>query len=100
MTRTRINSIAVCVAAALSVSAAASSPEEERQKRLAWWHEARFGMFIHWGLYAIPAGEWKGKPVPGIGEWIMNHARIPVKEYERLASQFNPVEFNADEWIS
>src|SRR6266851_4812385 len=97
---TRITSIAVCVAAALSVSTAASSPEEERQKRLAWWHEARFGMFIHWGLYAIPAGEWKGKPVPGIGEWIMNHAKIPVKEYERLASQFNPVEFNANEWVS
>ncbi len=57
-------------------------------------------MFIHWGLYAIPAGEWKGKPVEGIGEWVMNHAKIPVGEYEQLAKQFNPVKFNADEWVS
>src|SRR6516162_9060073 len=57
-------------------------------------------MFVHWGLYAIPAGEWKGKPVPGIGEWVMNRARIPVSEYEELAKQFNPVKFNADEWVS
>ena len=60
--------------------------------RLGWWREARFGLFIHWGLYAVPAGEWKGQPVPGIGEWIMHRARIPVAEYEQLAAQFNPVE--------
>ena len=47
--------------------------------RLKWWEEARFGMFIHWGLYAIPAGKWKGKPVAGIGEWIMKRAEIPAK---------------------
>ncbi|MBV8831487.1 MAG: alpha-L-fucosidase [Acidobacteriaceae bacterium] len=69
------------------------------QDRLTWWRDARFGMFIHWGLYSIPAGEWKGQQVPGIGEWIMNRAKIPVKEYEQLASQFNPVKFNADEWV-
>ena len=45
-----------------------------------WWREARFGMFIHWGLYAVPAGLWKGKEIPGIGEWIMYRAQIPVKE--------------------
>src|SRR5690349_6096635 len=67
---------------------------------LEWWRQARFGMFIHWGLYAIPAGEWKGKPIPGIGEWIMNRAKIPVTEYEHLAAQFNPVKFNADEWVA
>jgi alpha-L-fucosidase len=60
--------------------------------------ENKFGMFIHWGLYAIPAGEWKGQYVRGIGEWIMFRAKIPVKEYEQLASQFNPVKFNAEEW--
>ncbi|MGH9311765.1 MAG: alpha-L-fucosidase, partial [Vicinamibacterales bacterium] len=53
----------------------------------------------HWGLYAIPAGEWKGKRIPGIGEWIMNRAQIPVREYEQLAKQFNPVKFNATEWV-
>jgi len=56
-------------------------------------------MFIHWGLYAIPAGEWKGQPVPGIGEWIMLRAKIPVAEYAALARQFNPVKFNAEEWV-
>ncbi|MGQ9632400.1 MAG: alpha-L-fucosidase [bacterium] len=68
--------------------------------RLNWWRDAKFGLFIHWGLYAIPAGEWKGKEVPGIGEWIMYRARIPVAEYEQLAKQFNPVKFNAAEWVS
>ena len=47
-----------------------------------WWREARFGMFVHWGLYAVPAGEWNGKEIPGISEWIMLRAKIPVAEYE------------------
>ncbi len=68
--------------------------------RLDWWRDARFGMFIHWGLYAIPAGEWKGEQIPGIGEWIMHRARIPVREYEPLAARFNPVRFDAAEWVS
>jgi alpha-L-fucosidase len=58
----------------------------------------KFGMFIHWGLYALPAGEWKGQYVRGIGEWIMNRARIPVEEYAELAKQFNPVRFSGDDW--
>src|SRR4028119_1170635 len=66
--------------------------------RTRWWREAKYGMFIHWGLYAVPAGEWKGQKVPGIGEWIMHNAKIPVPEYEPLAAQFNPVKFNAREW--
>jgi alpha-L-fucosidase len=70
-----------------------------RQERLAWFKDAKYGLFIHWGLYAIPAGEWKGKRIPGIGEWIMNRARIPVAEYEQLARQWNPVKFNADAWV-
>jgi alpha-L-fucosidase len=67
--------------------------------RMLWWREARFGMFIHWGLYALPAGEWNGKEIDGIGEWIMKRARIPVNEYRRLAGQFNPVHFNAHEFV-
>src|SRR6266536_1648040 len=63
------------------------SIDKQKEQRLRWWREARFGMFIHWGLYAVPAGEWKGKPIPGIGEWIMNRAKIPVAEYEPLARQ-------------
>ena len=56
-------------------------------------------MFIHWGLYAIPAGIWKGEPVEGIGEWIMFRARIPRREYEALAERFNPTRFDARAWV-
>jgi len=69
--------------------------QAQRDARMAWWREARFGMFIHWGLYAIPAGSWNGKQVPGIGEWIMNRGSIPVADYKALASQFNPTGFSA-----
>ncbi|GMV24931.1 MAG: hypothetical protein AMXMBFR58_09620 [Phycisphaerae bacterium] len=67
--------------------------------RMGWWREARFGMFIHWGLYAIPAGVWNGKDTPGIGEWIMHDLQIPVAEYEPLAAKFNPTRFDAEAWV-
>ena len=51
------------------------------------------------GLYAIPAGEWNGKRSLGLGEWVMFRSPVPVKEYEQLAARFNPVKFNADEWV-
>lgn len=73
-------------------------PDPVRETRLAWWHEAKFGMFIHWGLYALPAGEWNGKYYSGIGEWIMFKARIPVADYEQLAKRFNPGRFDAEAW--
>ena len=82
-----------------AVAPPAETPAQ-RDRRMAWWREARFGMFIHWGLYAVPAGVWKGKQIGGIGEWIMNRAKIPVSEYEKLVGQFNPVRFNAAEWVS
>ena len=70
----------------------------DAEERLKWWHEVRFGMFIHWGLYASLAGEWKGEKIKGIGEWIMRKAEIPVDEYEPLADDFNPVKFDAEAW--
>ena len=73
--------------------------QAERDARMQWWREARFGLFIHWGLYAIPAGEWNGKPVEGTGEWIMHNAKIPVPEYEPLAPRFNPTRFDARRWV-
>jgi alpha-L-fucosidase len=74
--------------------------EDARQdRRLEWFRDAKFGLFIHWGLYAIPAGVWQGEQIPGIGEWIMLRARIPVAEYEQLAKQFNPVQFDAKAWV-
>ncbi len=70
-----------------------------QDERMDWWRDARFGMFVHWGLYAVPAGTYKGERIDGIGEWIMNSAKIPVEEYEKFAGQFNPVGFRADEWV-
>jgi alpha-L-fucosidase len=72
----------------------------QRDARMKWWREARFGMFIHWGLYSIPAGTWDGKRIPGIGEWIMNNASIPVADYKALAPQFNPTGFNAHDIVA
>src|SRR5262245_58874307 len=71
-----------------------------RDERMRWWREARFGLFIHWGLYAIPAGEWNGQPVKSAGEWIMNTAAIPAADYEKLAPKFNPTKFDAKQWVS
>jgi alpha-L-fucosidase len=83
---------------AQSGAADLESPEA-KQARLAWFKDAKYGLFIHWGLYAIPAGEWKSKQIPGLGEWIMNRGHIPVAEYEQLAKQWNPVKFDADAWV-
>jgi alpha-L-fucosidase len=76
-----------------------SETQEQHDERMEWWREARFGMFIHWGLYAVPAGQWEGKEIGGISEWIMNSAHIPIPEYEKLTKQFNPVKFNAEQWV-
>lgn len=66
-------------------------------ERMAWWRDARLGMFIHWGLYAIPAGEWNGET--NHAEWIRTTAQIPLETYDQFVGQFNPVKFNAKEWV-
>lgn len=68
-------------------------------ERIQWWRDARFGMFIHWGLYSLPAGEWKGKSVKGYSEHLMRKEKISKAEYLDLAHVFNPLKFNAEEWI-
>ena len=73
--------------------------KEQRDARMAWWRDAKFGLFIHWGVYSVPAGFYQDKPVKGIGEWIMNRGKIPMAEYQQFAKQFNPVKFNADDWV-
>jgi alpha-L-fucosidase len=88
------------VAAAPSTDPSGAKRTLAKDQRMQWWREARFGMFIHWGIYSVPAGEWKGKQIRSAGEWIMQNAHIPVAEYEQLAKQFDPVEFNADQWVS
>ena len=83
---------------------------EQRDKRMAWWRDARFGLFIHWGVYAVLAGDWKGKKygkqhktpsgaLMGSIEWTMKMAEIPVAEYEEVAKTLNPVDFDAAEWV-
>jgi alpha-L-fucosidase len=64
-----------------------------------WWREARFGMFIHWGVYSVPAGTYKGQRVPGIGEWIMCNGKIPMAEYQAFARQYNPVQYSPDDLV-
>jgi alpha-L-fucosidase len=78
------------------------SPETKEQKdaRMKWWREARFGMFIHWGIYSVPAGVYQGRNISNLGEWIMNYAKIPSAEYKKYADQFNPTKFNADDFVT
>ena len=64
-----------------------------------WFKEAGFGMMIHWGLYSLLGGEWREHRMDYIGEWIMSKYEIPIKEYERLAAAFNPIYFDAEEWV-
>lgn len=66
--------------------------------KMNWWKEAKFGLFIHWGVYSVPAGVYHGKDIDGIGEWIMNHGKIPVSEYQTYAKQFNPVKYDPEAW--
>lgn len=73
--------------------------QKDKDKRMAWFREARFGMFIHWGLYAVPAGVWKGQNYAGASEWLMNTAKIPVADYKPLQPQFNPVKYDAKRWV-
>lgn len=71
----------------------------ERDARMAWWREARFGMFIHWGVSAVPAGLYRDAEVNGTAEWIMLKAKIPVAEYRGYAKSFNPTRYDADAWV-
>ncbi|WP_051416752.1 alpha-L-fucosidase [Asinibacterium sp. OR53] len=70
------------------------------QPNIQWFKDAKFGLFIHWGLYSQLAGKWNGKRYYGSGEWIMNQAKIPAAAYAKVAADFNPVQFNAEEWAS
>ncbi|MGI4790779.1 MAG: alpha-L-fucosidase [Janthinobacterium lividum] len=91
-------------AAAKSVDPHVNETKAQQDTRMAWWRQARFGMFIHWGLYAVPAGVWHGKDTAGefsagAGEWMMHDLKIPVAPYAAQAAQFNPVQFSAETWV-
>lgn len=94
------------VVAAPLIAAATESPDPyagetpaQRDARLGWFRAARFGMFIHWGVYSVPAGTYEGKQIPGIGEWIMNRGKIPMTNYQAFAREYNPVKYDADAWV-
>ena len=88
----------LCVASLHAQVVAVQSDSDSKDARMAWFREARFGMFVHWGLYAIPGGEWQGKKTSGTGEWIMRNAGITVADYEPLKDQWNPAKFDARAW--
>ncbi len=115
ITLSRCSALALLVAAALAAqpndrdSKAIQQAEKSwwkaaqatRDQRLAWWRDARFGCFIHWGAYSGPVGEWNGKPFSGYAEHLMRIQKIPLKEYKlRVVAPFDPVKFNAEEWVS
>ena len=78
--------------------------QSEKEKRMEWFSDARFGMFLHWGVYSTFGGEWNGvdhgKEMGGASaEWIYLRADIPKKDYEQAAYNFNPVNYNPSEWL-
>jgi hypothetical protein len=113
MTLSRLLAIALTAVAMLppiharaEESPRAPNPEElkptaeEINARLGWWREARFGMFVHWGISSTLGGSWQGKRYGSYAEHIQRMAKIPIPVYHKeVAGSFNPVAFNADEWI-
>jgi alpha-L-fucosidase len=94
------NLLILCFSLILLQGAPAQESKEARDKRMQWWREARFGLFIHWGPYAIWGGEYHGhQQKRGGAEWIMNRCKIPVAEYQQVASSFNPVNYNPESWV-
>ena len=93
--------VALMFGATLCFSAPkAAKPAAENTDKMAWWNEAKFGLFIHWGPYCLYGGEYKGHRQKRSGaEWIMNRCKIPVLEYRENASHFNPVNFDADFFV-
>ena len=96
-TTTRIAALAILLAGLAMIAPAQTETPEAHNARMQWWRDARFGLFIHWGLYAVPAGEWNGQT--DHGEWIRTTARIPLTTYDRFVDQFNPVAFDAAAWV-
>jgi len=103
MNPTRLLPVLSVVVLSLAVRVTAAVPDPDRT---AWFTEARYGLFIHWGLSSVPAGSYHGRRIDrgpdtgnGLGEWIMYNAKIPVAEYAGYAKRFNPVKFDAEAWV-
>ena len=86
----RVRRLLLICAFALAASAQTYKPSPENLKARQWFQDAKFGLFVHWGVYSVL----------GDGEWVMNNRKIPISEYEKLAPRFNPTEFDPAEWVS
>lgn len=93
----RMASLVVAEEVQASENPAVQETAAQKAARLKWWSDARFGMFIHWGIYSVPAGEWAGKT--NYAEWFLEETHMPVSQYEKYAGQFNPTNFNALAWV-
>jgi len=82
------------------LSSVSGETKTQRDSRMGWWRDAKFGMFIHWGVFSVPAGWYHGKRVPGFSEWLMHDARISVREYRQYAKEFNPQRFDAVQFVA
>jgi len=101
MVKSRLLVVASALLAFASFAAAQAPPETKQQfqARTRWWREARFGMFIHWGIYAVPADDTDVDGKHRIAEWFLSNKQMQVKDYEKFAAQFNPLEFDARRWV-
>ena len=91
------NEEGVTVEPTQAVVAAQPETPAQHDARMKWWRDAKFGMFIHWGIYSVLAGAYHDKT--NYGEWAMQQARIPVDEYRRFGQKFNPVKYDPAEWV-